>query len=83
MAKTTVLVCDLNDPDCAGDAVTWRFWRDGDKQATEVDLCTTHGGLVSRCIDAGRVVDLPTKQRVRMEVTPLKATARTKPLKKE
>ena len=82
MAKQMILTCDFGDPACGQTAVSYRLWRDGDKQASAIDLCDKHAASLLAIIDSAELVDLPVKPRVRMEVTQLKTTARTAPLKK-
>lgn len=82
MAKREVLVCDGNSGTCQRNATCYRVWRDGDRQAWTVDLCPDHAAPILAIVEGAALVDLPTRQRVRMEVTPLKATDKTRNLKK-
>lgn len=83
MATQTVKVCDFEHGACQKPAVSYRLWRDGDTQATAIDLCEEHAAPLLALMEAGESVDLPTKPRVRMEVTRLRPTEKTKHLKKE
>lgn len=81
MAKREVLVCDGDQGACQRNATCYKMWRDGDKQAWTVDLCDIHAEPLLSIVDGAKLVDLPTKQRARMEVTKLRATDRTRDLK--
>lgn len=82
LAKQTILLCDYGDRTCRQPATSYRLWRDGDRQAWSIDLCETHARPLLELVEHADQVELPTRQRVRMEVTPLKTTAKTLPLKK-
>lgn len=83
MAKETILVCDLGQGTCKQSATSYRLWRDGDRQAWEVDLCDDHARPLLEVVAVGRQVDLPAKPRQRMEATKLLTTPKTAPLKKK
>ena len=83
MARETVILCDFGHSDCKQPAVSYRLWRDGDSKASAIDLCDEHAQPLLDIIDGAALVDLPTKQRARMEVTKLLTTPRTAPLKKK
>lgn len=84
MATQTVKVCDFGHGACQRPAMSYRVWRDGDSKASAVDLCEEHAEPLLALIElAPALVELPTKPRVRMEVTRLRATEKTKHLKKE
>lgn len=82
MAKREVLVCDGDNKTCQRNATCYKVWREGERQAYSVDLCEEHAQPLLALLEQAEQVDLPTKQRVRMEVTPLKTTAKTSPLKR-
>lgn len=82
MAKREVLVCDGDGGTCQRNATCYRVWRDGDRQAWTVDLCHDHAAPLLAIVEGAEQVDLPSRSRVRMEATPLRTTAKTKPLKK-
>ena len=83
MAVQTVKVCDFDDGGCGRPAKSYRLWRDGDSKATSIDLCEEHAQPLEAVMAVGEQAELPTKPRVRMEVTPLRTTDKTRPLKKE
>jgi hypothetical protein len=82
MSKEVVHLCDFGQGSCRRPASSYRLWRDGDRQAWSVDLCDDHARPLLEAVEGASLVDLPTKQRQRMEVTKLLATPRTAPLKK-
>lgn len=82
MARREVLVCDLEDDTCEGVVTCYKLWRDGDRQAWARDLCEHHASPLLAIVDGADKVDLPSKQRVRMEPTRLRTTDKTKPFKK-
>lgn len=82
MAKETVLTCDFGQGSCRLPAVAYRLWSEGDKQAQAVDLCEQHSAALREAFEGAALVDLPTKQRARMEVTALRTTPKTAHLKK-
>lgn len=82
MAKETLTLCDFGGGTCRNVAVGYRLWRDGDKQAQAVDLCEEHAAPLLAVLEWAETTDLPTKSRVRMEVTRLQATPVTARLKK-
>lgn len=90
MARREVLVCDVQVNDghgsgacpCGREATRYTLWRDGDRQAATVDLCVEHAAPLEALLSAGSVVDLPVKQRARMEPTALRVTPKTAHLKK-
>lgn len=81
MARREVLVCDSSET-CERNATCYKVWRDGERQAWSIDLCDEHAAPLLAILEGAEQVDLPTKPRVRMEVTSLKTTPRTRPLKK-
>lgn len=83
MAKQTILLCDFGNGSCKNEAQTYRVWREGDRQARAIDLCDEHASPLLNVFAEGKLVDLPSKPRVRMDVTKLKVTPKTAPLKKE
>lgn len=83
MAKEVVLICDFGHGACRKPAVSYRLWRDGDRQARSVDLCDEHAAPLLQAVADAPLVDLPTKPRQRMEATKLLTTAKTAPLKKD
>lgn len=83
MATQTVKVCDFEHGTCLKPALSYRVWRDGDKQASAIDLCDEHAAPLLSIVEGAELVELPTKARVRMEVTTLKTTPKTAKLKKE
>jgi len=82
MAERTVLVCDFDDETCAQQVSRFRLWRDGDRQASAIDLCETHAEALNALFARAVPTDLPSKPRQRMEVTALKVTDKTQHLKK-
>lgn len=82
MAKQTVLLCDFAQGTCRQPATSYRMWRDGEQKAWSVDLCDEHAAPLLAVVDGAPLVDLPLKQRVRMEVTKLRTTPATAHLKK-
>lgn len=82
MARREVLVCDGENGTCQRNATCYKIWREGDKQAHSLDLCDEHAEPLLALLEGATLVDLPSKQRVRMEATRLKTTDRTRPLKK-
>lgn len=82
MARREVMVCDLEDDTCVGVVTCYKLWRDGDRQAWSRDLCETHASPLLALVEGAERVDLPSKQRVRMEPTTLRTTDKTRPLKK-
>lgn len=82
MAVTQVRVCDFDQGACQRPASCYKVWRDGDSQAWSVDLCDEHATPLLAIAERGERADLPVKPRVRLEATPLKTTAKTRPLKK-
>lgn len=83
MAKQTVLLCDFGRGACQAQAVSYRVWREGDRQAWAIDLCEAHASPLLEILAGAEQVDLPVKPRVRMEVTKLRTTPKTAHLKKE
>lgn len=83
MARETVTLCDFGHMGCRQPATSYRLWRDGDSKASAIDLCDEHAEPLLKAIEGAVLVDLPTKQRARMEVTKLLTTPRTAPLKKK
>ena len=83
MAVQTVKVCDFDHGACGMPAKSYRLWRDGDSKASAIDLCEEHAAPLEAVMEVGETAELPVKPRVRMEVTPLRATDKTRPLKKE
>jgi hypothetical protein len=83
MAVQTVKVCDFDGGACGKPAKSYRLWRDGDSKASAVDLCEEHAAPLEAVMGVAEAIELPAKPRVRMEVTPLRATAKTRSLKKE
>lgn len=83
MAKETVLLCDSNGGACRKPATNYRLWRDGEQKAWSVDLCDEHATPLLAVVDSADLVDLPSKSRVRMEVTKLRTTPATAHLKKK
>lgn len=83
MAKQVITVCDLSDDGCFGDVVGFRLWREGDKQASALDLCVHHAAPLAALMEHASIVDLPSKPRVTMQITKLRATDATRHLKKE
>lgn len=83
MARETVTLCDFGHSGCRRPATSYRLWRDGDSKASAIDLCDEHAQPLLDLIEGAVQVDLPTKQRQRMEVTKLLTTPRTAPLKKK
>jgi len=83
MARETMTLCDFDQGACRRVADTYRLWRDGDKQASAIDLCEEHAAPLLAVMQAGTLVDLPTKPRARMDVTKLVTTPKTAHLKKE
>lgn len=83
MAKETVLRCDAGQGACKQSATCYRVWRDGDRQAYEVDLCNEHARPLLEVVEQGRLVDLPAKPRRAMEATKLVTTPATAHLKKK
>lgn len=83
MARETVTVCDFAHNGCKQPATSYRIWRDGDSKASAIDLCDEHAEPLLRAIEGAVQVELPSKQRARMEVTKLLTTPRTAPLKKK
>lgn len=83
MARETLLICDFGRGTCRNVACSYRLWRDGDKQAWAVDLCDEHAAPMLTLIAEAPMVDLPSKPRMRMEVTKLKSTPKTAHLKKK
>lgn len=83
MARETVVLCDFGGGTCRNPAESFRVWRDGDKQAAAVDLCAEHAKPLLDVLEGASLVDLPTKARVRMEVTKLVTTPKTAHLKKK
>lgn len=83
MATQTVRVCDFGHGACSKQAESYRLWRDGEQTAWAVDLCDEHAEPLLSLVDGAEQVALPTKPRVRMEVTKLKTTEKTAHLKKE
>lgn len=83
MARETVILCDFGGGSCRNPAQSFRVWRDGDKQAAAIDLCDEHAKPLLDTVAGASLVDLPTKARLRMEVTPLKTTPKTAHLKKK
>ena len=82
LAKQTILLCDHGDRTCRQPATSYRLWRDGDRQAWSIDLCDDHASPLLELVAHAELVELPARHRVRMEVTTLKTTAQTLPLKK-
>jgi hypothetical protein len=83
MAKATVLLCDHGSRSCKQPATNYKLWRDGEQKAWTVDLCDEHAAPLLAVVDGADLVELPTKQRVRMEVTTLRTTQATAHLKKK
>ena len=83
MAKEVVLTCDFDQGSCRKPARAFRVWIDGERQASAIDLCDEHAAPLLAVIEAGTLVDLPTKPRRGMEVTKLVTTPRTAHLKKK
>lgn len=83
MATQTVKVCDFGHGSCGKPAQSYRLWRDGDQTAWALDLCDDHASPLLALVEGAEQVALPSKPRVRMEVTKLRATPRTAHLKKE
>jgi hypothetical protein len=82
MATQTVRVCDFDEGACARPATCYKVWRDGDRQAWTLDLCEEHAVPLLVIVAKAERVDLPVKPRVKMEPTTLRATPKTRPLKK-
>lgn len=78
MVRREVVECDK----CGREGRTYVLWADGDADARAVDLCEVHSRTLMVTFATGTVTELPTRPRARMEVTPLKTTARTQALKK-
>lgn len=83
MARETMTLCDFGGGTCRNPAVGYRLWLDGDKQAQAVDLCEEHAAPLLTILEWAEPADLPTKSRVRMEVTRLQTTPVTARLKKK
>jgi hypothetical protein len=83
MARETVLLCDAGDGTCRQPAVTYKMWREGELKASSIDLCDEHAKPLLTLMESAEQVDLPSKPRVRMEVTTLRTTPKTKHLKKK
>jgi hypothetical protein len=83
MAVQTVKVCDFDGGACGKPAQSYRLWRDGDSKASAVDLCEEHAAPLEAVMAVGETAELPVKPRVRMEVTALRPTSKTRSLKKE
>ena len=83
MAREVVLLCDFEHGTCRKPALSYRVWRDGDRQAWGVDLCDEHAAPLLTLVEGAPLVDLPVKPRQRMEATKLVTTSRTRPFKKE
>ena len=82
MAREIVTLCDFGHGACRKPASNYRLWRDGDKQALALDLCEEHAEPLLAVFGDAPLVDLPTRQRARMEVTKLVTTPKTRHLKK-
>ena len=83
MTRQTIVVCDGNAGLCKQPATNYRVWHEGDSTATSIDLCDEHAAPLVAVLQAGTEVALPSRPRSRMEVTRLKTTAKTSPLKKK
>jgi hypothetical protein len=83
MSKQTVLLCDFDGGTCRQPATNYKVWRDGDQKAWSVDLCDGHAEPLLSVVQGAEMVELPTKARVRMEVTTLRTTPATAHLKKK
>jgi hypothetical protein len=83
MAKETVLLCDHGEGTCRQPATTYRLWREGEQKAWSIDLCDEHAEPLLSVMEHAEQVDLPSKPRVRMEVTQLRTTPKTRHLKKK
>jgi len=82
MAVTQVRVCDFDEGACVRPATCYKVWRDGDRQAWTVDLCDEHAAPLLAIVARAERTDLPVKPRVKLEPTALRATDKTRPLKK-
>lgn len=83
MARETVTLCDFEQGACRRVADSYRLWRDGDKQASAIDLCEEHARPLLAIFEGTQSVDLPAKPRARMDVTKLVTTPKTAHLKKK
>lgn len=83
MARETILICDFGGGTCRNPAKSYRLWSSGDKQAAAMDLCEEHAAPLLEIVKGAPLVDLPSKPRMRMEVTALRTTANTADLKKK
>ena len=81
MAEKVLRVCDYGEGSCSNPALTFRVWRDGERQAWTLDLCEVHASPLLALVDGAERTDLPVKPRVRMEPTRLRTTAKTAHLK--
>lgn len=75
--ESAIKLCDLCQ---SHPAQEFRIWREEDTHAKVIDLCRDCSRTLLR---SGRKVELPTKKRMTMEVTKLKTTRKTAPLKKK
>jgi hypothetical protein len=83
VATKTIRLCDFPDSPCSKEATSYRLWREGDRHALAIDLCDEHAEPLNRMFAKAEQTDLPVKPRVKMEVTRLRSTPATRPLKKQ
>lgn len=78
--ESTVKLCDV----CQRHPATeFRIWKEEESEAKAIDLCRQCSKPLTDLAKAGRVVELPTKPRQRMILTPLKTTRQTAEFKKK
>jgi hypothetical protein len=82
MVRTTIVLCDFGQGACQQPATCYKVWKDGDRQAWEIDLCDEHASALLVIVDGAERSDLPSKPRVKLEPTILRTTDQTKHLKK-
>jgi hypothetical protein len=83
VVRETLLLCDFGQGSCRQRAHSYRVWRDGDKTAWALDLCDEHAEQLLLLVRTAEKVELPTKQRVKLEATQLRTTSKTAHLKKK
>ena len=82
MAEATVFYCDFAEGGCGKVGARYILWRDGDRQAWQVDLCDDHARPLTAIMGSASQVELPSKPRVKMTATRLRTTPATRHLKK-
>lgn len=80
MALHTERVCDYARCSKPGEPVV--VWREGEQTGRSIDLCADHWKPLGEALARGTTVELPTKPRQKMDVTPLRTIESTAHLKR-